>query len=363
MFLKLFKGEYLFGSQVVLIYIFWLFASTCQSIVNKLALNSYPYPLTIALSSLLNTVICTIPLLRLLHIKPVRVNASYIVRTILPISLGRAAAVSASYFGLSKVPISYAQTVKATMPCFTVLVSRIMLNEKQPGKVYASLVPIIFGVFTASVTELQFDSIGLFSSLFSTLIFAFLNVLAKKVFEETGMHPMVLLFMNSQLAAVALFPLWLVNDGYSMLSNFMLDVNTKAEPHPDIQFLIYLFLSGFCSFMQNLCAFALIHQLTTLSYSVANATKKIFVIMLSLIVLQNPVTFLNMLGMSITILGVFAYNRVKSSTKAKYGEVAIQQEQEDNKKLLRHHDHNGAPFDIKNLHSSNSDVRLMLSIN
>lgn len=69
------------------------------------------------------------------------------------------------------------------MPCFTVLVSRIMLNERQPGKVYASLVPIIVGVFTASVTELQFDSMGLFSSLFSTLIFAFLNVLAKKVVD------------------------------------------------------------------------------------------------------------------------------------------------------------------------------------
>lgn len=67
------------------------------------------------------------------------------------------------------------------MPVFTVLISRILLSERQSFRIYASLSPIIFGVFLATVTEIQFDLMGLVSSLFSTFIFAYLNVLVKKV--------------------------------------------------------------------------------------------------------------------------------------------------------------------------------------
>lgn len=66
--------------------------------------------MTIAFSSLLNNVFYTIPLSWYLHLKPVRVSRPYILKTILPISLGRAAAVGSAYLGLSKVPVSYAQT-------------------------------------------------------------------------------------------------------------------------------------------------------------------------------------------------------------------------------------------------------------
>lgn len=72
--------------------------------------------------------------------------------------------------------------VKATMPVFTVLISRIILRERQSYIVYISLIPIIFGVILATLTEIQFDALGLALSLFSTFIFAYLNVLVKKVF-------------------------------------------------------------------------------------------------------------------------------------------------------------------------------------
>ena len=56
-----------------------------------------------------------------------------------------------------------------------------MLNERQSGRVYASLIPIIGGVFLTTLTELQFNQFGLMAALFSTCTFAYLNVLAKKV--------------------------------------------------------------------------------------------------------------------------------------------------------------------------------------
>lgn len=113
-----------------------------------------------------------------------------------------------------------------------------------------------------------------------------------------------------------------------------------------MNFIFLIGLSGILSFLQNLCAFSLIHQLTTLSYAVSNCAKRIAVIILSIVTLKNPVTELNVIGMLITILGVFYYNRIK------------------NKEL--HRTMNNEPFfrnrkprvfEYGSLKSTNSDVR------
>jgi len=125
------------------------------------------------------------------------------------------------------------------------------------------------------------------------------------------MHPIVLLSLNSQLASLLLFPIWLLRDGIAMWHDFSSIGHLDSPSHyPDSLFLILLLLSGAFSFVQNICAFALIHQLTTLSYSVSSAAKRIFVIFLSLVTLHNPVTMMNVCGMVLSVVGVFAYNRV-----------------------------------------------------
>lgn len=85
------------------------------------------------------------------------------------------------------------------------------------------------------------------------------------------------------------------------------------RPSIDISYYVLglLFLDGILNWFQNIIAFSVLSIVTPLTYAVASASKRIFVIGITLLVLGNPVTWLNIFGMTMAISGVLCYNKAK----------------------------------------------------
>ncbi|XP_022100264.1 solute carrier family 35 member E1-like [Acanthaster planci] len=301
------QSIYQFGLQIFLLCVMWYTSSLMQNVINKHLFGQFPYPTTVSMCHMSAVAVLLPPVLRLWQVPlPDIVYDRGFYQLVIPLAFGKFFSSVSAEISILKVSVSFAHTVKATMPIFTVFLSRLILKEKQTAMIYLSLIPIIFGVMVATLTEASFDMLGLIMAVVATVTFALQNVYSKKALRDIGIHHLRLLLIISQLATVMLLPIWTVVDLRRILGDRSLLQNINWA-----WTLSLLLASGLFNFLQNIFAFSVLHLITPLSYSIANASKRIFVIMLSLLMLRNPVTLVNIMGMMTAIFGVLCYNLAK----------------------------------------------------
>ncbi len=310
--------------RIVSLCVCWYSVSSANGVMGKWILSEFPHPMTLTLVQLAAITVFARPALRALGIRPMTgLSRRHYWRMVVPLAAAKFLSSVFAHVSIWKVPVSYAHTVKASMPLFTVAISKCVRGEKHSARTYLSLLPIIMGVAVATVTEVSFDAAGLVSALASTAILAGQATFTKTVNEETGVHALRLLQVLSQLSLLMFFPVWLYFDFGDVIAHPAVAGITGGaqsevgveEDSRTVSLAFLLAVDAVCHFLQNIVAFTIMNRLSRLSYAVASATKRIVIITTSLLLLQNHVTGLNILGMSMAIGGVMCYNKVKLDEK------------------------------------------------
>lgn len=122
--------------------------------------------------------------------------------------------------------------------------------------------------------------------------------------KDTNIHHLRLLHLLGRLALFLFLPIWIYYDFFTVIQHPIIT-------NLDYRVIALLFTDGVLNWLQNILAFSVLSLVTPLTYSVASCSKRILVIAVSLLILGNPVTWMNIFGMLLAIIGVLCYNRAK----------------------------------------------------
>ncbi|GBP93748.1 Solute carrier family 35 member E1 homolog [Eumeta japonica] len=289
-------------ATIVALCVLWYAASSASNVVGKVVLSELPLPLTLSLVQLVSAAVLSAACLDAFRIPRPHLPRRYW-RVLIPLAIAKLLTTAASQVSIWKVPVSYAHTVKATTPLWTAALSWALLGERPSSGVLLALALIVCGVCVASLTELQFDMLGMGAALTAAVLISLQHIYSKQVMREWSLHPLRLLERVSGGAALVLLaPVWAWMEGGAALEG----VQTAGA-----RIAALLAADGTLAYIQAVLAFSVLWRVSPLTYAVASAAKRVAVVAASVVVLRNPVSAANGAGMALAALGVLVYNRAK----------------------------------------------------
>lgn len=241
---------------------------------------------------------------------------------IIPLSFFQVFQQILSSIAISRIPVSLSHTIKATSPVITCLIYAVFFNVSYSNRVYASLVPLTFGVMLLSHSSFVFDAVGILCAISSTVIFVLYNLASKKAFNQAAsqhskykMDKLNMLFLSAIQAWILMAPVWLWTEGHKF-------------PIDKLSFkIIGLFLlNGLSNFLQSLSSFLILSYVSPISYSIASLFKRIFVILFSILYIGGAIDNEKIVGVVLTLVGLYMYDQTKKEiSKGEYKIAAMQE--------------------------------------
>jgi solute carrier family 35 protein E1 len=255
-----------------------------------------------------------------------------ILRTTLPLAVFQIGGHLFSSNATSKIPVSLVHTIKGLSPLFTVLAYRFIFDIRYPTTTYLSLVPLTLGVMLACSGNHKFggQSLGVIYALSATLIFVTQNIYSKRLFNEAAqaaaqgasarsrkLDKLNLLCYSSGLAFLITLPIWFWTEGLMILKDVLhdgaVDLSDKPNAFDHGRLTLEFIFNGTFHFGQNILAFILLSLVSPVTYSVASLLKRVFVVVVSLLWFRNSTSSLQGVGIALTFLGLYLYDRTNSN--------------------------------------------------
>jgi solute carrier family 35, member E1 len=318
-------------------------SSALTNTSSKSILNDFPNPITLTLVQFAFVSFWCVFFAYLAYFFPflrraipalrhgIRYPSRDVIGTTLPLALFQVGGHILSSTAIEKIPVSLVHTIKGLSPLFTVLAYRFILNIKHSTATYLSLIPLTLGVVLACSVEFSGNLFGILCAFGGAIIFVTQNIFSKKLFNEAAraeadpassiksrkLDKLNLLCYCSGLAFFLTIPIWLWTDGFPIQYSLLrrsdpLSTSRKSNIHLPLEFLF----NGIFHFGQNILAFILLSLVSPVTYSVASLIKRVFVIVVAIIWFGSRTTKLQAMGIALTFLGLYLYDRNSDSSKA-----------------------------------------------
>jgi len=292
----------------------WYALNVVYNIINKKVLNIIPAPLTVGSIQFgvgsLYTIILWVSKIR---VKPTLTKEGK--KVCFRLGMYHCIGMLLSMVSIGSGTVSFTHIVKASEPFFSSLVSIVLFGTWMKPKVYATLIPIVGGVSYACLNERSFSWLAFSSALGSNIAFAYRAVVSKAAMSSNSIgyniNSVNLFGVITLLAFLISISIAYIGEGMSFFRiwrNILL--GSDLDSSENIVF-IQLISSGLLHYLNNEVMYLALSNVHPVTLAVGNTLKRVVIMVFSLLVFRNPITFQVGFGCAVCVFGTLLYSLTK----------------------------------------------------
>ncbi|KAL8059665.1 hypothetical protein ABFS82_03G099500 [Erythranthe guttata] len=292
--------------SVLAIFQWWAFNVTVI-IMNKWIFQKldFKFPLSVSCIHFISSSIGAYMVIKVLKLKPlIQVDSEDRWRRIFPMSFIFCINIVLGNVSLRYIPVSFMQTIKSFTPATTVILQWLIWKKYFDWRIWASLIPIVGGILLTSVTELSFNMFGFCAALFGCVATSTKTILAESLLHGYKFDSINTVYYMAPFATMILAIPALLLEGSGVWEWLHTCPSLFSS-------LVIIFGSGVLAFCLNFSIFYVIHSTTAVTFNVAGNLKVAVAVTCSWLIFRNPISMMNAVGCSITLVGCTFYGYVR----------------------------------------------------
>ncbi|KAI3781443.1 hypothetical protein L2E82_11458 [Cichorium intybus] len=194
----------------------------------------------------------------------------------------------------------YQMTKLAIIPC-TVLLETLFFSKQFSKKIRFSLSVLLMGVGIATVTDLQLNMLGSILSLLAVITTCVAQIMTNTIQKKYKVSSTQLLYQSCPYQALTLFIIG------PFLDALLTNKNVFAFKYTPLV-LAFIVLSCMISVSVNFSTFLVIGKTSPVTYQVLGHLKTCLVLAFGYVLLHDPFSWRNILGILIAVVGMVLYS-------------------------------------------------------
>jgi len=217
---------------------------------------------------------------------------------------------------------SFNQMVASASPLITFVMAIAFTGAKHNLVIWLAMIPICGGMIICAENEANYSLVGTILVLASTLLRAAKSIIQGELLSspEDKLDSATLLYYMSPYAAIMMLVSSLVMEGVAPITLLVqgagFSVYGMAAGTGSRTVMMVVVLSGVNAFFLNLSTFLVTAYTSAVMLQVLGNVKSCFGIAISVVIFGNALSMLQGVGVFVTLLGVWIYQRESAKLKA-----------------------------------------------